>query len=72
MLVFNVSINGILGHSLRTVCYHHAFQNDIVCPVLSGSHVSMETGTGLVHTAPAHGMEDYVIGKEHGLDLVSL
>ncbi|XP_062502380.1 isoleucine--tRNA ligase, mitochondrial-like isoform X1 [Corticium candelabrum] len=57
------------GHSLRTVCYHHAFQNDIVCPVLSGSHVSMETGTGLVHTAPAHGMEDYVIGKEHGLDL---
>jgi isoleucyl-tRNA synthetase len=29
----------------------------------------MESGTGLVHTAPAHGMEDYIVGKEYGLDL---
>jgi isoleucyl-tRNA synthetase len=31
----------------------------------------MESGTGLVHTAPAHGMEDYIVGKEYGLDLVT-
>ncbi len=32
-------------------------------------HVTLETGTGLVHTAPGHGAEDYVVGVEHGLDI---
>lgn len=34
-----------------------------------GSHVAEEEGTGLVHTAPSHGLEDYDIGLQHGLDL---
>ena len=34
-----------------------------------GAHVTEEEGTGLVHTAPTHGFEDYDIGLQHGLDL---
>ena len=38
-------------------------------PFLPGSHVTGSEGTGLVHTAPAHGLEDYTIGVQYGLDL---
>jgi isoleucyl-tRNA synthetase len=37
--------------------------------VIFGSHVTLEQGTGIVHTAPGHGMEDYIIGLEYGLDV---
>ena len=30
-------------------------------------HATLEAGTGLVHTAPGHGAEDYIVGREHGL-----
>jgi isoleucyl-tRNA synthetase len=36
-------------------------------PVILGEHVTLEAGTGLVHTAPAHGVEDYVVGLQYGL-----
>jgi len=36
--------------------------------VMFGTHVTLETGTGIVHTAPGHGQEDYVIGREYGLE----
>ncbi len=36
-------------------------------PVILGSHVTLEAGTGAVHTAPAHGQEDYVVGQRYGL-----
>ena len=39
--------------------------------VLSEQYVSLEEGTGLVHTAPGHGQEDYKVGKENGLPIVS-
>ena len=39
--------------------------------VLSGRYVNLEDGTGLVHTAPGHGKEDYEVGKEAGLDMPS-
>ncbi len=34
-----------------------------------GEHVTLETGTGLVHTAPGHGQEDYDVGRRYGLDV---
>ena len=37
--------------------------------VLFGEHVTLEQGTGVVHTAPGHGHEDYVIGLEYDLDV---
>lgn len=39
--------------------------------VLSSRYVTTEEGTGLVHTAPGHGKEDYEVGKEYGLDMPS-
>jgi len=45
---------------------------DRVSPVLEGGdYISADAGTGLVHTAPGHGQEDYQIGIKHGLALLS-
>ena len=38
-------------------------------PILPASHVTAESGTGLVHTAPSHGPEDYLVGVNNQLDL---
>ena len=46
----------------------HPFDERSV-PVLLGDHVTTENGTGSVHTAPAHGHEDFQLGKENDLDL---
>ncbi|HEY2418449.1 MAG TPA: isoleucine--tRNA ligase [Steroidobacteraceae bacterium] len=40
-------------------------------PVILGEHVTLEAGTGAVHTAPAHGQEDYVVGISYGLPVVN-
>ena len=37
-------------------------------PVVLGDHVTLESGTGVVHTAPGHGHEDYLVGTRYGLD----
>ena len=37
-------------------------------PIIAGDHVTMQSGTGLVHTAPAHGMEDFIACKKAGID----
>lgn len=41
-----------------------------VSPLLPANHVTMAKGTGLVHTAPAHGMEDYSVASHHQLPTV--
>ncbi len=46
---------------------HPLYDRDSI--VLLGNHVTLEAGTGCVHTAPGHGQDDYVIGLEHGLDI---
>ena len=40
-------------------------------PVILGEHVTLETGTGAVHTAPAHGVEDFSIGQQYDLPIDS-
>ncbi|MDA3899768.1 MAG: isoleucine--tRNA ligase [Spirochaetes bacterium] len=37
--------------------------------IIFGHHVTLEQGTGIVHTAPGHGAEDYIVGLQHGLDV---
>jgi isoleucyl-tRNA synthetase len=39
--------------------------------VLMGSHVTLDAGTGVVHTAPGHGLEDYQVGVAYGLPVLS-
>ncbi len=36
-------------------------------PIVLGDHVTLEAGTGAVHTAPGHGLEDYIVGQRYGL-----
>ncbi len=36
-------------------------------PIVLGEHVTLDAGTGAVHTAPGHGMDDYVVGQRYGL-----
>ncbi|HLB59674.1 MAG TPA: class I tRNA ligase family protein, partial [Bdellovibrionota bacterium] len=37
--------------------------------IVLGTHVTLDQGTGCVHTAPGHGYDDYLLGMEHGLDI---
>lgn len=55
-------------------CKHPLFDQgyDFTVPLLSGEHVTTDQGTGFVHTAPSHGVEDFALGKEHGLDVPEL
>jgi len=54
-----------------TVCAHpwRGKGYDFDVPLLPGFHVTTEAGTGLVHTAPGHGAEDYEIGQQFGLEV---
>ncbi|WP_130859816.1 isoleucine--tRNA ligase [Gracilibacillus phocaeensis] len=50
------------------VARHPFYDRDSV--VVLGEHVTTESGTGLVHTAPGHGEDDFVIGQKYGLDVL--
>ncbi len=41
-------------------------------PIVLGDHVTAESGTGLVHTAPNHGQDDFVVGRKYHLGMISL
>ena len=45
---------------------------NVTLPFVSGSHVNYEQGTGLVHTAPAHGQEDFLVALENNISVVSV
>ncbi len=54
------------GQDLEGLLLEHPFYERQV-PIILGDHVTTEAGTGAVHTAPAHGQEDYVVGSRYGL-----
>jgi len=58
------------GKSLEGLKYHHPFM-ERESPVILGEHVTLEAGTGLVHTAPGHGQEDYEVGLRYGLEILN-
>lgn len=49
------------------VCTHPFLERESL--VIMGNHVTLEAGTGCVHTAPGHGHDDYVVGLRYGLDI---
>ena len=57
------TVKGVVLGGLKLA---HPFYDKTV-PVIVGDHVTLDAGTGLVHTAPAHGLEDYVIGAQYEL-----
>ena len=54
------------GSALEGLRYRHPLF-DRLSPVVLGDHVTLEAGTGLVHTAPGHGHDDYQVGLRYGL-----
>jgi isoleucyl-tRNA synthetase len=56
----------VKGEALEHLQVRHPFYDRVV-PVILGDHVTLESGTGAVHTAPGHGQEDFVVGKKYGL-----
>ncbi len=54
------------GAALEMLPLQHPFYEHTV-PIICGEHVTLEAGTGLVHTAPAHGLDDYFIGQKYDL-----
>lgn len=57
----------VLGEQLAGLKLKHPFYTDKRVPIVLGEHVTTEAGTGCVHTAPAHGPDDYLIGKQYNL-----
>ena len=58
------------GSDLEYMTVQHPFY-DRESLVMVGDHVTLEAGTGLVHTAPGHGEDDYLVSKKYGLDVLS-
>ena len=58
----------VTGNALKPLKYRHVFV-DRTSPVVLVNYIRLEDGTGLVHTAPGHGEEDYVTGKREGLQI---
>jgi len=52
--------------ALENRAFRHPYL-DQDAPVLLGDHVTLDAGTGCVHTAPGHGQEDYIVGMQYGL-----
>ena len=66
----NVKVLGtFLGSKLEGVKYHHVFMERI-SPVVLGDEVTLDAGTGLVHTAPSYGDADFILGKKYNLEMV--
>jgi len=60
----------VSGRALEGLVYRHPFMGRD-CPIVLADYVTLEDGTGCVHTAPGHGEEDYMTGLEHGLETLS-
>ncbi len=52
------------------ICRHPYLAKDV--PVLLGEHVTTDAGTGLVHTAPDHGVEDFTVARQYGIETLNL
>ncbi|MDW2922445.1 isoleucine--tRNA ligase [Mesomycoplasma ovipneumoniae] len=62
-------IDTFLGKNLVNLEYFHPIF-DKVCPIVSGHHVTLDAGSGLVHLAPLFGEDDYWIGRENNLEML--
>ena len=60
----------VKGADFKGIVADHPFY-DRKSPIVLGSHVTLDAGTGVVHTAPGHGREDYEMGLENNLEILS-
>ncbi len=56
------------GRQMENLKCRHPFVEDREIPILLAEYVTLEAGTGCVHTAPGHGQDDYVLCSAHGIE----
>jgi isoleucyl-tRNA synthetase len=61
----------VSGKDLEHSTYRHPLFDRESPIVIGGDYVTTESGTGLVHTAPGHGMDDFAVGQRYGLPVLS-
>jgi isoleucyl-tRNA synthetase len=62
------TIAEVKGAALEYLMLQHPFYDRQV-PVILGDHVTLDAGTGAVHTAPGHGLDDYIVGRRYNLEI---
>lgn len=75
MARYEIKSYNVVGHCMgseleNTVCRHPYLDRDI--PMILGEHVTVEAGTGLVHTAPDHGADDFTVARKYGIETLNL
>ena len=65
-----ISFTYLAGVNLSGLTYQHPLKLDSVQPLLGANFVSTDKGTGLVHIAPAHGPEDFLLGLKNNISIV--
>lgn len=60
----------LAGDQFENMTAQHPFY-DRTSLVMLGDHVTLDAGTGLVHTAPGHGEDDYIVSRRYGLEVIS-
>ena len=58
------------GQDLELLVFNHPFYDRDI-PVLLGDHVTLDAGTGVVHTAPDHGLEDFAVCQKYGIETIN-
>ncbi|WNZ46830.1 isoleucine--tRNA ligase [Leptolyngbya boryana CZ1] len=61
----------MMGRLLEHCTYRHPLYDRVSEILIGGDYVTTESGTGLVHTAPGHGQEDYQVGQRYGLPILA-
>uniref|UniRef100_A0A7C3PE34 Isoleucine--tRNA ligase n=1 Tax=Oscillatoriales cyanobacterium SpSt-418 TaxID=2282169 RepID=A0A7C3PE34_9CYAN len=61
----------VMGKMLEYTTYRHPLYDRQSPIVIGGDYVTTDSGTGLVHTAPGHGQEDYIVGQRYGLPILA-
>lgn len=59
----------VTGRELENLTAQHPLIAERQVPIILGDHVTTDSGTGLVHTAPGHGLDDYIVGLQYGLEV---
>ena len=68
---FNVLLD-VKGSMLLGIEYQHPIKNKVCHIVIGGDYITTESGTGIVHTAPGHGIDDFNVGKKYKLPITCI
>lgn len=58
------------GNKFEGITYQTPILHQVEGRIIWGDHVTLEAGTGAVHTAPGHGVDDYLVGQQFGVEMI--